>query len=84
MKDVGEEAALESRLYQLDSLDVFCLGTLRPLGDVKAHSVALFECTITLPLNGRKVNENILAAFASDKSVSLRGIKANCSFEICT
>ena len=62
MKDVGE-APLESRLYQLDSLDVFCLGTLRPLGDVKAHSFTLFERSVTVTLNSRKVNENIIYRF---------------------
>ena len=74
MKDVGE-AALSGRLHRLGSFDVFRLETLRPVGDIKAHSFTLLQRTVTVTLNGRKVNENILPAFASDKSVSPRGIK---------
>ncbi len=64
------EAPLESRLYQLDSLDVACSETLRPLGDVKAHSFALFERTGTHALNGQKVDEYVLTGFALNKPVT--------------
>ncbi len=66
-----ERRPLRAACTSLDSLDVACSETLRPFGDVKAHSFALLQRTGTHTLNGQKVDEYVLTGFALDKPVTL-------------
>src|SRR5439155_10250397 len=59
----------------LHSLDVVCLQTLRALADLKAHRRALFQGLVAVTLDGRKVHENVVPAFATDKSVAFGCVK---------
>ena len=61
--------------YCLGSLDVFRLETLRPLGDVKAHFLTLFERSVTVPLNGRNMNKYIVTVLALDKPETFFGFE---------
>jgi hypothetical protein len=59
-------------------LGLQALGTLLHL---ELHFRALIQAPISIGLNGRKVNEDIVAAGPLDESVALRGVKPfHCTF----
>ena len=43
---------------------VFCLQALRPLTDLKLHSLPFIQAPVTLRLNGRVMHENVLTGLA--------------------
>src|SRR5207248_175897 len=55
----------------LHSLDVISLQALRALTNLEAHSRALFERLVAIASDSGEVHENVIAAFTTDKSVTL-------------
>jgi hypothetical protein len=67
----------KSRLapLRLEASDVRCLQTLRSTGNFKLNRLPFVQRLITFRLNGRKVDENVLAGLALDESEALAGIE---------
>lgn len=64
----------------LNALDRVGLQTFGALADLKVHHSSLIQRAIAVALDGREMNEDILAAFAFDESVSLGRIEPlNCT-----
>jgi hypothetical protein len=59
----------------LSTLNRVGLQTFGTLADLKAHWRSFFQSAIAVALDGREMDENILAAFAFDESVSLGRIE---------
>ena len=55
--------------------DVACLKSLGALFDSELNLLAFLQVLETLALNGREVDEDILAAIACEKAVALRSIE---------
>src|SRR5215471_875901 len=58
-----------------DNGDVACLQTLGALLDIELDALAFLQVLETLALNGREVDEDIIAAFASNESIALCSIE---------
>jgi hypothetical protein len=71
---------------RLEAGDVRCLQTLRSTGNFELNRLPFVQRLITFRLNGRKVDENVLAGLALDESEALAGIEPlYCSlfFQLC-
>ena len=64
-----------ARPFGLEAGDVRRLQTLGSAGDLEFNRLAFVQRLITFRLNGRKVDENVLAGLALDESESLAGIE---------
>src|SRR5690349_9782436 len=63
-------------IRRLDSLDVYCLGTLGALLDVEGNLLVLFEGAVARGVDRRVVSENVLAAiFRRDEAEALFGVE---------
>jgi hypothetical protein len=51
--------------------DVACLGSLGALFDIELDPLALLQIAIPIALNGREMDENVLAAFTLDETETL-------------
>ena len=60
---------------QLELVDLFRLQALRSTRHHEADLCALIQRPVTLGLDRREVDENVLAGFTLDESKSLRGVK---------
>jgi hypothetical protein len=72
---VQRQAHLFSDWLKLGYLDVICLPTLRSFYNIELDRLALFERTESLALDGRVVNEYVLAVGAADEPEALGVVK---------
>src|ERR1700748_2890907 len=63
------------RPFRLEASDVGCLQTLGAAGNFEFNRLAFVQRLVTFRLNGRKVDENVLAGLALDEPKTLAGIK---------
>ena len=59
----------------LERADVLSLEALRPLGDLKLHTLAFLQTLKTTRLNRREVHKNIFASLPADKTVAFGVVK---------
>ena len=64
-----------TRPFRLEASDVGCLQTLGAAGNFEFNRLAFVQRLVTFRLNGRKVDENVLAGLALDEPKTLAGIK---------
>jgi hypothetical protein len=60
---------------ELNLTDVFRLQALRALLDLELDLGTFIQGTIAVVLDGRKVNEHVIAAGTLDESIALGGVK---------
>jgi hypothetical protein len=72
-----ESGAADSppRPTELEAYDVLRLKAFGAFLDLKLDGLTLIQSLVAVGLNGRKVNENILAGLALNESVSLAGVE---------
>jgi hypothetical protein len=64
-----------STLMKLQAHDAFGLQTLGALLDLEFDCLALIQSLVSLALDGRKMNENVLSGLALDESITLGRIE---------
>lgn len=67
--------AVQVELRYLRQVDLFGLQTLGPALHYECHPSALVQRAVTARLDGREMNEDILAILALDKSKTFAGVK---------
>ena len=67
-KSIGNR--LSRKIRQLESLDVFCLPALGPLGHVELHCLSLLQALETARLDRREMHKNVFAILTADEAVA--------------
>jgi hypothetical protein len=78
---------MPARPFRLEASDVRSLQALGPAGDFEFNRLAFVQRLVPLGLNGREVDENVLAGLALDEPKTLAGIEPlHCSLfsHLCT
>src|SRR5512135_736560 len=57
--------------FGLERLNVLCLPALGSLDDVKLHGLAFLQAAETAALDGRVMDENVLAILPADETIPL-------------